>query len=89
MCFAMDVAAMRCCSFVMRLSIDEVVTAPSTAPLALRMAIPMPMITGQITAAGSPITSAVVLSGTVYIIGLIALPFAVETKGLPLPEMEA
>jgi len=46
----------------------------------------MPAITGQIAAAGSAITQAVVLSGTVYLIGLIAIPFAPETRGLALPE---
>lgn len=50
------------------------------------LAIPMPAITGQIAAAGSAITQAVVLSGTVYLIGLIAIPFAPETRGLALPE---
>ena len=52
------------------------------------LAIPVPMITGQVTAGGSPITSAVVLSGSVYVIGLLAIPFAVETKGEPLPELD-
>jgi hypothetical protein len=48
MCFAIDVAASCWCSLVMRLSIEAVVIAPKTAPLALRIANPIPMTPGTL-----------------------------------------
>lgn len=49
--------------------------------------IPMPLFTGYVTAAfGGSIVSGVLLSGAVYVFGLLVLPFAPETRGKPLPE---
>lgn len=49
-------------------------------------AIPMPAITGAVvTSTGGSIASAVILSGTVYVFGLLAIPFAPETRGKALP----
>lgn len=50
------------------------------------LAIPMPMVTGYIATSGSPITTAVAISGGIYVIGLIALCFWPETMGKGLPE---
>jgi MFS family permease len=54
------------------------------------LGIPMPMITGAITGQyGGSIAAGVLLSGMVYVVGLLAIPFAPETLGKPLPEDEA
>ncbi len=49
--------------------------------------IAIPVITGAIsTRAGGSIATAVTLSGTIYFLGIIALPFVPETVNQPLPE---
>ncbi len=51
------------------------------------LAIPMPVITASLAGvSGGSVASAIVLSGCIYVFGLIALTFAPETRGKPLPE---
>lgn len=51
------------------------------------LSIPMPMFTAAVIGAfGGSIVSGLVLSGSIYLLGLAALPFAPETKGLELVE---
>ncbi|HEY0866400.1 MAG TPA: MFS transporter, partial [Fimbriimonas sp.] len=51
------------------------------------LSIPMPAITGWIAKEYSgSIVAGVLFSGAVYILGLLAIPFAPETKGQPLAE---
>ena len=45
-----------------------------------------PFLTGWLTAAMGSVGHAVSVVGLIYVIGLVALPFAPETKGKPLPE---
>lgn len=54
-------------------------------------AVPVPTITGLLVDRfGGPlqggVATAVMLTGSIYILGLIAIPFAPETKGRPLPD---
>lgn len=49
------------------------------------MQAPLPWLTGLLIARGSP-AHGVTLAAGVYLIGLLALPFAPETKGKGLPE---
>jgi H+/gluconate symporter-like permease len=48
---------------------------------------PMPWLTGVVIAAfqGS-VVAGVLIASAIYIVGLLALPFAPETRGQPLPE---
>jgi MFS family permease len=49
--------------------------------------VPIPLITGYlIDNLGKGVATAVVLTGSIYLIGILAVPFAPETKGKPLPE---
>ncbi|HWA82389.1 MAG TPA: MFS transporter [Fimbriimonadaceae bacterium] len=53
--------------------------------------VPVPLITGALVDHfGGPlkggIATAVVLTGSIYLLGILAIPFAPETKGRPLPE---
>jgi MFS family permease len=53
--------------------------------------VPIPIVTGSlIDHFGGPqkggVATAVVLSGSIYLLGLLAIPFAPETRGKPLPE---
>jgi MFS family permease len=53
--------------------------------------IPVPIVTGALADRfGGPmhggVAMAVVLTGAIYVFGLLALPFAPETRGKPLPE---
>lgn len=53
--------------------------------------VPVPLITGALVDHfGGPlkggIATAVVLTGSIYLLGILAIPFAPETKGKPLPE---
>jgi MFS family permease len=49
--------------------------------------VPIPLITGYlIDKLGGGVAMAVVLTGSIYLIGILAVPFAPETKGKPLPE---
>jgi predicted MFS family arabinose efflux permease len=51
------------------------------------LAIPMPLATAwAISRFGGSVSTGVLLSGSVYVIGLAALPFAPETRGEALPE---
>jgi hypothetical protein len=46
----------------------------------------MPWITGIIMASlNGSVASGVLIASGIYLIGLVVLPFARETKGLPLP----
>jgi len=50
------------------------------------LSVPMPLATAwAIRQYGGSIATGVVLSGSVYLLGLIAIPFLPETKGKPLP----
>jgi MFS family permease len=50
------------------------------------LSIPVPILTGKLIAAyGGSVATGVLLSGAIYLLGLLALPFAPETKGEPLP----
>ncbi len=49
------------------------------------LAIPMPLFTGwAIGRFGGSVAAGVVLSGTIYLVGLLAIPFLPETRGEPL-----
>jgi MFS family permease len=55
------------------------------------LVVPLPTIIGILVGQfGGPlqggVAMAVLLSGSIYIVGLLAIPFAPETKGKPLPE---
>ena len=45
-----------------------------------------PFVTGWLTAATGSVGYAVSVVGLIYVVGLLALPFAPETRGRPLPE---
>lgn len=52
--------------------------------------VPIPVITGALVDRfGGPlhggVATAVILTGSIYLIGILAIPFAPETKGKPLP----
>lgn len=49
---------------------------------------PMPVVTGMISDAANSSAFGVLVSGAIYLLGLLALPFAPETKGKPLPDDE-
>lgn len=49
---------------------------------------PLPLVTGMIMSSGHSATYGVMVSGCIYFVGLLALPFAPETKGKPLPDNE-
>jgi MFS family permease len=45
-----------------------------------------PFLTGWLTAAMGSVGHAVSVVGLIYLVGLLVLPFAPETRGRPLPE---